>query len=116
MRFVDDEETWPSAMQRVPGRRVRELLRGHENERVGIETVERGRPRSRGLLRVQDDRGQARLAQMGKLIVLQRDQRRHDHRRPVPQQAGELVDRRLAAAGRQHREHVAPAARRNDGA
>src|SRR6185312_13821332 len=76
MRLVNNEQTWSSTMQRLARLRVRQLLRGHEDESLGVtSTVERSRPRSRGLLRVQDDRGQPRLAEMSKLIVLQRDQR-----------------------------------------
>jgi hypothetical protein len=72
--------------------------------------------RARRLLRVQDDRREACAAQVRKLVVLQRDERRHDHRGAVSQQAGELVDRGFAASRRQHGEDVAPLARRCDGA
>src|SRR5256714_9390869 len=51
---------------------------------------------------------------MRQLVALQRDQRRDDNGRPAEQQAGELVDRRLAAAGRQHREDGASAVGRGD--
>ena len=47
---------------------------------------------------------------MRELVVLQRDQWRDDDRRPGTEQPRELVDGRLPAAGRQHREDVAPAA------
>src|SRR5689334_12638427 len=61
----------------------------------------------RRLLRVEDDRGEACGRQMCSLVVLERDQRRDHDRRPVTQEACELVDRRFATARRQHREHVA---------
>jgi hypothetical protein len=44
---------------------------------------------------------------MSKLVVLQGDERRDDDRRPVQQQAGELVDRGFAASRRQHGQNVA---------
>src|SRR5512133_3458001 len=44
---------------------------------------------------------------MRPLVVLERDQRRDHDRRPVTQEPGELVDRRLATTRRQHRQHVA---------
>ena len=64
------------------------------------------------LLRVEHDGPQAGRLQVGELVVLQRDQRRDDDRRPGPQQPGQLVDRRLPAAGRQHGQHVAAGGQR----
>ena len=115
MRLVDDEEPRPRPPERLPRLRVRQLLRRDEDEGVRIAgSDECGGPRPRRLLRVQHDRGQARRAQMRKLIVLQRDQRRDDHGGPVSQQAGELVDRRLAATGWQNCQDVASFARCRD--
>jgi len=51
---------------------------------------------------------------MGQLISLQRDQRRDDDRRPGTQQPCQLIDRRLPAPGRQHRQDVAAAGQRLD--
>ena len=109
VRLVDDEQSRPARRSAVAGLVVGELLGREEHELVrsaGLD--ERCRPRPRRLRRVQDRRRQARRAQVGELVVLERDQRRHDDGRPAAQQAGELVDRRLPAAGRQHREHVPP--------
>lgn len=88
VRLVHDEQPRPRALHRLPGP---------------------GR-----LMRVEHDRPQAGRPQVGQLIVLQRDQRRHDHHRPGPQQPGQLVDRRLARAGRQHGQHVPPGGQRAD--
>jgi hypothetical protein len=41
------------------------------------------------------------------LIMLQRDQRRHDQRRALDQHRGHLINRRLPRARRHHRQHVA---------
>jgi len=67
-----------------------------------------GRVLARGLVRVEHERFEACRPEMRQLVVLQRDQRRDDDRRPGPQEPGELVDGRLPASGRQHREDVAP--------
>ncbi len=42
------------------------------------------------------------------LIVHQRDQRRHNHGRAVPRQSRQLIAKRLARAGRHHRQCAAP--------
>jgi hypothetical protein len=68
------------------------------------------------LLRVQDDRRQAGGPEVRELIVLERDQGRDDDGRPCSHQPGELVDRRLAPASRQDRQHVASLDRSRDGA
>ena len=47
--------------------------------------------------------------QLVDLILHQRDQRRHDERRPGQHHRRQLVAERLARSGRHHREHVAPA-------
>ena len=52
---------------------------------------------------------------MRDLVILQRDQRRDDDRRPFQEQPRELVDRGLAAAGRQDGQHVASRDRRRHG-
>ena len=49
-----------------------------------------------------------RPPEVRQLVVLQRYQRRYDDGGPAAQQARQLVDRRLAAAGGQNRDHVAP--------
>jgi hypothetical protein len=48
------------------------------------------------------------------LVLLERDERRDDDRRPVDQHPGELVDRRLAGTGRHDAERVAPGRHRLD--
>jgi hypothetical protein len=48
------------------------------------------------------------------LVALQGDQRRDDDRRAVEQLPGQLVDRRLAVAGRHHRQGVAAGGHRLD--
>ena len=115
VRLVDHEQPRPGAPHGVAGLVVGELLRREEDELVwstGLD--ERCRPRTRRLRRVQDRRRQPGRAQVGELVVLERDQRRHDDGGAAAQQAGELVDRRLPAAGRQDREHVPPGGTRGD--
>ena len=86
VRLVDDEEPGSGPAQRLSRLRVRQLLRRDEDEGVGIAGGDESScPRARRLLRVQHDRGQAGRAQMLKLVVLERDQRRDDHGRPVEQ-------------------------------
>ena len=71
VRLVDDEESRSCTTQRVPRLHVRQLLRRDEDERVGVAGGnERVRPCTSGLLRVQDNRVEARRAEMGELVVL----------------------------------------------
>ncbi len=117
VRLVDGEQPRPGAPERVEGLVVGELLRREEDERAGSGGGgQRGRVLARGLVRVEHERFEACRPEMRQLVVLQRDQRRDDDRRPGPQQPGELVDGRLSASGRQHREDVAPFGRRGSGA
>ena len=53
---------------------------------------------------VELDGGDAELAQLVALILHQRDQRRDDQRRSRQEQGGQLIAKRLAGAGRHHRE------------
>ncbi len=111
--LVHGEQARLGTAQRLAGLRVGQLLRGEEHERAGVTRGEqRRRAGASRLLGVQHDGRQASRPQVGELIILQGDQRRHDDRRPGPQQSGQLVDRRLPAAGRQHRQHVAAASQR----
>ena len=106
--FIDDEQAGPGPLQRLTGLLVRQLLGREEDERAGIAGLKQGRgARARRLLRVEHDGRQARRPQVGELVILEGDQRREDDRRPFAKQAGQLVDRGLAAAGRQHGQHVA---------
>ena len=117
VRLVDGEQARLRAPQRLARLPVGELLRREEDERVRLGgRGQRGGVLARRLVRVEHDRVEAGGAQMRELVVLQRDQRRDDDRRPGPEQPGELVDRRLPAAGRQHRKDVAPIGRRRRGA
>ena len=112
VRLVDDEQPGPGAPQRRAGLVVGQLLGREEDEFVGPAGLdERRRPRTRRLRGVEHRGRQARRLEVRQLVVLERDQRRHDDRGAAAQQAGQLVDRRLAAAGGQDREHV-PARRR----
>ena len=89
---------------------VGELLRGQEQEleRVLGELGQRLGALGRRDARVELGGAERAVAQMVDLVLLQGDERRDDERRAVGEQAGELVDRRLARAGREHRERVAP--------
>ena len=113
VRFIDDEQPRPRALERLPGLRIRQLLRRQEDKRARLARGEqRRRARPGRLLRVQHDRRQAGRVQVGELIVLQRDQRRDDDGWPRPQHPGQLVDGRLPAAGGQHGQHVEAAGQR----
>ena len=108
VRLVDGEQTRPGALQRLAGLLVSQLLGRQEHERIRVAGgQERRRVRAGRLLRVEHDSRQARRAQVGELIILQRDQRRHDDRRAAAQQPAQLVDGRLPAARRQHGQRVA---------
>ena len=113
VRLVHGEQPRPRPLERSPGLGVRQLLRGQEDERTRVTRGEqRRRARTRRLLRVEHDRRQASRLQVRELVVLQRDQRRDDDRRPRSEHPGQLVDRRLPAAGGQHGQHVAAAGQR----
>ena len=97
------------AREQVQRVRHREPLRG-DIEQVELAVAERPFDRA-GLARRQGgiERGGAHpgLAQRVDLVLHQRDQRRDDDPDPRPQQRGQLVAQRLAAAGRHQHERVA---------
>ena len=84
VRLVDGEQPRLGAAERVERLPVGELLGREEDERVVLGgRGQRGRVLVRGLVRVEHDRFQARRPEMRQLVVLQRDQRRDDDRRPA---------------------------------
>ena len=95
-----------SAPELVAGERLR---RGQDEQRAALRD-----PRQRGAAigdadrAVEPDRGDAELLQLRELVLEQREQRRDDDRRLRQEQRRELVAERLAAAGRQHEQHVPP--------
>ncbi len=110
VRFIDGEQTGPSAPQRFAGLPIGQLLRREKDERAGIAGGEKSRrARTSRLLRVEDDSRHAGGAQVGELVILQRDQRRNDDRRPRPHQPRQLVDRRFPAASGQYGQYIAAA-------
>ena len=116
--LVDDEQRDARGPQRLDDLVVGQLLGGEEH--VLGTAVAQLLPRPAGLrraLRGVDHHGVGRLG-VGEplpLVALQGDQRGDDHGRAVEQQGGNLVDRRLACAGGQHREHVAAVGERLHG-
>jgi hypothetical protein len=97
--------------QRQPDRRPERVGLRAEQQVIGPE-VAAPLADQVSLVHREQHRPQPRRPQVGQLIVLQRDQRRDDDGRPRPQHPGQLVDRRLAAAGRQHGQHITPAGQR----
>jgi hypothetical protein len=109
VRLVHDEQGHVRLLQHGHDLVVRQLLGGEEH--VLRAAVAQRVPRLPTLLgslgRVQrHGGGRIALLQPLDLVVLQRDQRRHDDCRPVHQHGRDLVDGGLAGTCRQHREHV----------
>ena len=116
VRLVDREQARARAPLSVS--RVSSLASCSGDRNTNVSELARGQQRRRPLPgrlpRVQHDRVQAGRAQVGELIVLERDQRRDDDGRARPQQPGQLVDGRLPGPGRQHGQHVAARDQRLD--
>ena len=107
VRLIDDEQSRACAAQHRAGLVIGELLGRDEHELVGVGCLdERRRPGTRRLRGIQHGSPKPRLPKVRQLVGLQRYQRRHDDRRPRAQQAGKLIDRGLATAGGQRRQHV----------
>ena len=110
VRLVDHQQRRPGDRQLVQHVGVGELLGGEEEEleRLLGELGQRPRALGGGDMGVQL-RGAAgdALGEVLDLVALERDQRRDHDRRARGQQPGDLVDRRLARAGRHHDERVA---------
>ena len=103
MRLVDDEQRRVGTRDAVHHARPGQLL-GREEQKLELATAEivegpLALPVSKR--RVEELRRQLELAQAIELVLLQGEQRRDDDRRARPLDSGELVDRRLPAAGRQ---------------
>src|SRR3954469_14155056 len=109
VRLVDDDERRLRGRQLVEDLGVGELLGGEEQEleRVLLELGERLLALALGQARVELRGAERAPAQRVDLVALQGDQRRDDERRAGGEQPGDLVDRRLARAGREDGERVA---------
>ena len=107
VRLVDDEQRRPRRDELGQRVLVGQLLGGqqHELDLALLHALDGLGPVALAHGRVQ--RRRLALVDGLHLVALQRDQRRDDDRRPVDQQAGQLVDRRLARAGRHDRQRVA---------
>src|SRR5690606_30657617 len=110
VRLVDGEER---------GMRVRDALadlgglerlgrRQHDERSAGGEPLERGAALGGAQAAVEANHRQAPPLERALLIGHQRDQRRHDDRRPIERQRHRLIEQRLAVAGRQHGQRIAP--------
>jgi hypothetical protein len=107
--LVNDEQRRPGLAQGVEHVALAQLLRREEEELdvAGADAVQRG-PALRDANRGVGRRGAVRDAhQAGHLVSLEGDQRADDDGWPLEQERGQLVDRRLARTGGQHRERVA---------
>ena len=108
MRLVDGEERDPAARQEL------EAARRHQALRRDIDEIERALAHvaldlgglGRRQRRIEVSRAHAGLAQRIDLILHQGDQRRDDNADTRPQQRGNLVAQRLAAARRHQDERV----------
>jgi len=117
VRLVDDEQRGLRDRELVEHVGVGELLgcEEHELQRVLGQLGERRGPLGGRDVGVQLRGAAGRpVAQILDLLALQGDQGRDDDGRARDQQAGDLVDRRLARAGRHHDQRVAPGQRRLD--
>jgi hypothetical protein len=112
--LVDDEHRGLRVPHGVDHLRLGQLLGRQEDE---ADRSVRQRREHLALLPVgkagvEPDGAAHRAAQVGQpvdLVALERDERRDHHDRPVQEQAGHLVDRRLARTGREDGERVAAA-------
>ena len=117
VRLVDDEQRRLRDRELVEHLRLGELLgrEEHELERVlgqlGERLVPLGGPDAGVELRRTARRPRAQVLD---LLALERDQRRDDDGGAGQQQRGDLVDRRLARAGRHDHERVAAVEHRLD--
>ena len=112
VRLVDDHQRRARASDLLEHVGVGELLGRHEQELEAVLARRRRAPRSRSDSR--DALEETAAAPPSRLVVealdlvaLEGDQRRDDERRPVEQQPGDLVDRRLAVARRHDGQRVA---------
>ncbi len=111
VRLVDRDEAGSRLGERAANLGVRELLGGEEEElqlarRRGGQRL---RPLPLGLGRAEPGGPELQVldAEPLDLVLLQREQRRHDDGAPVEEDPGHLVAERLAGAGRRHEQHVA---------
>ena len=106
MRFVDRDQRQigapDQAAERLAGRTFR---RDIEEVELAVAQPLDG-PVPVGIGRRQRRRAQANRIGAADLVVHQRDQRRDDQRGPVARDRRQLVAKRLACAGRHHRERV----------
>mmetsp|Transcript_5070 Transcript_5070/g.17286 ORF Transcript_5070/g.17286 Transcript_5070/m.17286 type:complete len:384 (+) Transcript_5070:919-2070(+) len=123
VRLVDDEARQPARLLALLERRQqplrrRDALGRHEDDparglrgarRRLAQVLERRVERVAARRRRQRDGAQAEVAARARLVLDERDERAHDDgRRRRPRERRQLVAQRLAAAGAQHREDVAP--------
>ena len=109
VRLVDGEHRDPGAAVEQPHGGVGPQPLGREVEQVelaGPELLLDDLARPRVLRRVEEVRADAELAQRLHLVLHERDERRDDHPGARPDQRGDLVAQRLAAAGRHQHERV----------
>ena len=115
VRLVDCEQSRASTPQNFTRLPVRELFWRQKHE--CLRSAGRGKRRrmlARRLVRVENDRCQAGGAEVRKLVLLQRDQRRNDDGRTLAHHPGKFIDRRLTPAGRKNGKDVTPRHRRFD--
>jgi len=119
VRLVDGHQARAQGRHPLQHLGVGQLLGREEQEldRAGGDPLQRLAPLAFGLRRADPDRACAGAGRLdaGDLVVLQGEQRRDDDGRPVDEQSGELVDQRLARAGRRDQQHVLPVEQRDRG-
>ena len=109
VRLVDGEQRHLGAFEQIEEARRQQPLRRHveQVQRAGEQLLLDLALRVGGQAGVEVGRCHARLAQGVDLILHQRDQRRYHDRRALPQQGGNLIAQRLAAAGGHQHQRVA---------
>jgi hypothetical protein len=108
MGLVDDDEVDRLARERLEKLAAREPLRRGENEIavLAFDGFERLLLLARGDGAVEICGFDADVVELVRLVLHQRDERRHDDRHPVEVQPRQLVTQRFTAAGRHYRQHV----------
>jgi hypothetical protein len=109
VRFINHEQGRPRLVQMRQHLLAMQLLGGEEDEfQLAVFQFIEGLALIGDADRGVDHRRPAHLLRLQRLglIALERDQRRDHHRGAGDRHRGDLVDRRLAVAGGQHRQHV----------
>jgi hypothetical protein len=117
VRLVDDEQRHLAVQQHLEELAVAKALGRHVQDLApaALHRLFRLPLLPRRLAGVDGPRVHPQLVELVRLVLHQRDERRHHDGQPRQQQRRQLVDERLPRPGRQHDQRVAPRQRGADG-